>query len=496
MNIKRIVILGAGSAGLLAALTLGRRTRLDVEIIRSTDIGVIGVGEGTTHTFPQFLLNELRLDPRRLFAEAQPTWKLGLRFLWGPRPEFIYNFGLQLDERWPGLARNNGFYCEESMEDMNVLAALQARNRAFPRRTDNWPDFSLHQFAAFHIENARLVSYLENCCRGLGATIRDGTVTRVERNDHGVEALVLEDGSRVTADLFIDASGFRSELLGRAMGEPYQNFGDVLFCDRAVIGGWNRTDEPIKPCTTCETMDAGWAWQIEHEKFINRGYVFCSRFLDDEKAREELLRKNPKIPPDKTRVVKFRTGRYARMWVGNVVGVGNSSGFVEPLEATALAQIINQCRALVNILVDSDFDVPPGYVDLYNRMQGDNWDEIRDFIALHYRFNTRLDTPFWKQCQNETSLGGAQPIVDFYMEHGPTSIHRNALLPQTSVFGLEGYLVLLVGQRVPYRIKAHPSATELDALQKQRRTFASIAGNGCTIPECLAAVRHPMWKWQ
>jgi tryptophan 7-halogenase len=320
-------------------------------------------------------------------------------------------------------------------------------------------------------------------------------VMRVERNDCGVEALVLEDGSRITADLFVDASGFRSELLGKAMGEPYHDFSNALFCDRAVIGGWQRTDEPIKPFTTCETMDAGWAWQIEHEHFINRGYVFCSRFLDDEAAREELLRKNPKIPPDKTRVVKFRTGRYARMWAGNVVAVGNSCGFVEPLEATALAQIINQCRGLVNILIDSEGDVPPGYVDLYNQMQTTNWDEIRDFIALHYRFNTRLATPFWKLCQNETPLGRAQTLVDFYVANGPTSIHRHAMLPQTATFGLEGYLALLVGQRVPYRIKTTPSAGEIAALQKHRRHFAAIAENGCTVPECLAAVRNPAWKW-
>ena len=495
MNIQRIVILGAGSAGLLAALTLRRRTRLDVEIIRSPDIGVIGVGEGTTHTFPQYLLNELRLDPKKLFAEAQPTWKLGLRFLWGPRPEFIYNFGIQLDERWPGLSRNNGFYCEKAMDDMNVLAALQARNKAFPRRPDQQPDFSLHQFAAFHIENARLVTYLENCCSGLGATIRDGTVTQVERDEHGVKVLVLEDGSRITADLFVDASGFRSELLGKALGEPYQSFGAALFCDRAVIGGWHRTDEPIKPCTTCETMDAGWAWQIEHEHFINRGYVFCSRFIDDEAAREELLSKNPKIPRDKTRVVKFRTGRYARMWVGNVIGVGNSSGFVEPLEATALAQIINQCRGLVNILADCDGDVPQGYIDLYNQMQGDNWDEIRDFIAIHYRFNTRLNTPFWNTCQNETPLGRAEPLVNFYTAHGPTSIHRHALLPQTSIFGLEGYLALLVGQCVPYACNVSPSAQEVAIVQKHRQQYAAIAESGCSIPECLAAIRHPAWKW-
>jgi len=101
----------------------------------------------------------------------------------------------------------------------------------------------------------------------------------------------------------------------------------------------------------------------------------------------------------------------------------------------------------------------------------------------------------WKLCQNETSLGGLQPIVDFYKAHGPTSIHRHALVPQTSIFGLEGYLVLLVGQRVPYRIKAQPSAGEIESLQKHRRHFAAIGENGCTVPECLAAVRNPAWKW-
>ena len=128
-------------------------------------------------------------------------------------------------------------------------------------------------------------------------------------------------------------------------------------------------------------------------------------------------------------------------------------------------------------------------------MQARNWDEIRDFIAVHYRFNTRLNTPFWKLCQNETPLGEAQRLVDFYMAHGPTSIHRHALVPQTSIFGLEGYLVLLVGQRVPYGVKTVPSPAEMEAVKQHRRHFAAIAEKGCTISECLAAVRNPAWKW-
>jgi tryptophan halogenase len=128
-------------------------------------------------------------------------------------------------------------------------------------------------------------------------------------------------------------------------------------------------------------------------------------------------------------------------------------------------------------------------------MQADNWDEIRDFIAIHYRFNTRLDTPFWDACRNETPLGRAKPLVDFYMTHGPTSIHRHAMLPQTTIFGLEGYLALLVGQHVPYACKGPPSAQELSIVKQHRQHNGAIAENGCSIPECLAAVRHPAWKW-
>ena len=108
---------------------------------------------------------------------------------------------------------------------------------------------------------------------------------------------------------------------------PFKSYADALYCDRAVIAGWPRTDELIKPYTLAETMDAGWCWQIEHETFINRGYVYSSSFITDDAAREEFLRKNPKIATE-PRVVKFRSGRYQAMWQGNVVGIGNASGFV------------------------------------------------------------------------------------------------------------------------------------------------------------------------
>ena len=496
MRIKRVVILGAGSAGLLAAVTFARRTPLEIEIIRSPGIGIIGVGEGTTHTFPGYLLNELRFDPRKLFSEAQPTWKLGLRFLWGPRKEFFYTFTQQFAARARGLTRNHGYYCDDSIHDLDIMSAMMQRGRAFLPRADGGPDFSTHGSTAFHIENERLVAYLESLARGLKVSIRDGTVAGVKRAPDGrVESLQLEDGASVSGDFFIDASGFRSELLGGALGEPFVDFSNALFCDRAIIGGWDRREEPILPYTTCETMDAGWCWQIEHERFINRGYVYSSAFIDDEAARAELLQKNPRIPPERTRVVRFRSGRYRRGWVENVIAIGNSAGFVEPLEATALAAIINQARAAAQMLSDSDYAPPPGYRDLYNRNHAFVWDEIRDFIALHYRVNSRLDTAFWQHCRATTPLGIAQELFDFYREHGPTSIHSHVLLPHTSTFGFEGYLAMLVGNRVPHATPHTADAAELAALASHRAANAARAEKALTVAQTLAAIRSPAWRW-
>jgi len=490
--LKNLVVLGGGTAGLLAALTLRRNLpHLAIRLIYSSEIGVIGVGEGTTPLFPRHLLATLQLDPTRLYAEAQPIWKLGIKFLWGSRSHFYYSFSQQFDARWSDLPKANGYYCDVDCVPADIPSALMAHGRATLRGANGWPQ--LHPAYAFHIENARLVEYLIGQCGEVGVTLTEGTVEAVERGPEGVTALKLRGDERMTADLFIDASGFRSELLGRALEEPFLSFGDVLFCDRAVIGGWNRTNEPILPYTTAETMDAGWCWQIEHERFINRGYVFSSRFVSDEDARAEFLRKNPKVQSE-PRLVKFRAGRHRRNWVGNVVAIGNADGFVEPLEATAISVIIYAVQALVEVLRE---DCPtPGMIATYNGLVADVWTETRDFLALHYRFNTRVETPFWRSCRNETPLGTVQPIVDFYEENGPSMLTRHRLGHHDNIFGLEGHLAMLVGQAVPHRRPYEPSSQEQALWRRHVADLAAQAAGGFTVQETLACTRHPAWRWQ
>jgi tryptophan halogenase len=488
--IEHITILGGGSAGFLAALSVKLRLPgKTVRIIRSSDLGIIGVGEGSTKALTLFLHQYLRVDRRQFVSIAQPTWKLGLRFIWGPRPYFNYTFGPQLDSRaHPELTRSNGYFCDDDIEYTDAISALMSQDRAFESRNGK-PVF--HDAIAYHIENERFVQYLEMYARSLGVEIQEGTVSSVKRNETGVQSLILTDGREIAGNLFVDASGFRSELLGRAMNEPFISFDKTLFCDRAVVGGWNREapeDELIRPYTTCETMDSGWCWQIEHEHRINRGYVYSSSFISDEAAEQEFRRKNPKIAG--TRIVKFVAGRYQRSWIGNVVAIGNASGFVEPLEATALGNIAGQCINLAETLYLSDCQPRPAQITCFNRLDARNWDSVRDFLGIHYKFNTRLDTDFWRYCREHTDVAGAAGVVDYYQQLGPDGFYAQVALNSFhDQFQIGGYVTLMTGMKVPYRRTFTPTQRELQLMQGIRMQMRNAAAGGLTVNQALAAIR-------
>jgi tryptophan halogenase len=240
-------------------------------------------------------------------------------------------------------------------------------------------------------------------------------------------------------------------------------------------------------------MSAGWVWQIEHEHRINRGYVYSSLFISDDDAELEFRAQNPQI--EQTRVVKFVSGRYERAWVGNVVAIGNACGFVEPLEATSLGAISSEAATLVEVLLDSDGSPTPSQIRIFNARVAESWENIRRFLAIHYRFNSRQQTPFWDACRADTDLAGAEPIVEYYQENGPSDFARLALLSPFDQFTMDGWLTLLVGQKVPTSRSYTPNAAESEHWAKLRAHIRTRAKQAFTIPEALAAVRSPQWKW-
>ena len=492
--IQKVLVLGGGSAGFLAAIALKTRLpRLDVTVLRSPDIGIIGVGEGTTVSVPNHLHGYLGLEPGEFHRAVKPTYKLGLKFLWGPRPYFNYTFSPQFNMQYRAMPRCNGYYCDDSVEFASTNSSLMSLDRAFLRHPDGGP--VIRNDVAYHMENEAFVAYLESQAVARGVVVVEETVASVARNDAGVEALACDSGRREAADFFVDCSGFFSLLLGKTLGEPFESFDRSLFCDRAIVGGWERGDgEVIRPYTTAETMNSGWCWQIEHDHRINRGYVYSSEFISDYDAEAEFRSMCPRVGA--TRVVKFVSGYYRRGWVKNVAAVGNSCGFVEPLESTSLGLICEQVRSLAESLADTDLQPGPAVADAYNKRNRLNWEDIRGFLAMHYKFNKRLDTPFWRECLEKTDLAGAAEFVEYYRDSGPSVIWRETLVRGHDVFGFEGYLTLMVGQAVPYRKTFTPSDRDRAQWQAIREANKVQAAQGLTVGQATDLVRSPGWTYR
>ena len=488
------LVLGGGSAGLMAALTLKRMVPgLRVTMVRSQEIGIIGVGEGTTAVFPRHLFTTLGISQERFYREARPTWKQGIRFLWGERGDYFYDFGYQYDAKFPGMEKPTGFYADTDCHDLNLTCAMMRRGKAFASGPLGRP--VLKGEYAFHIENAHLVACLESIARENDIEILEDVFESATRDASSglVSSLRFQTGRELSADWYIDASGFRAEIIGGVLNEPFRSFSGGLFCDRAVAGGWEREDEHLEAYTTAETYDHGWCWRIEHEHHINRGYVYGSDFLDDDRATAEFLRLNPKVR--NTRIVRYRSGRRERNWVGNVIAIGNASGFVEPLEATALAQIIYASAWLAHLLRDSQGQPAEATRHQYNTEMGRAWDEIRDFLAFHYKFNTLRHTPFWQHCRQETSLGDYQGFFEAYREIGPDTALIHHLPHRPNIYGIEGYLAHLIGMKVPYRKQHAASPEEWTAWQKQRSQIAQRAASALTVRETLDAIRREGWSF-
>jgi tryptophan halogenase len=178
-----------------------------------------------------------------------------------------------------------------------------------------------------------------------------------------------------------------------------------------------------------------------------------------------------------------------------VVGIGNASGFVEPLESTSLGVICDESDSLVNSLLESNRAPTPTIVRQYNKRFAMKWDNIRDFLGVHFKFNTGMDTPYWRECRTSCDIGGAAEIVDYYRENGPGTYHKLTLLDRLSQFGLEGYWSLLLGQKVPYEPMYVPSALEREKWREIQQAFRAKAEAGVSVKEALAIVRAPAFHW-
>lgn len=468
-RLSSVCVLGGGTAGYFAALALKRRfPGLRVALIESSSIPIIGVGEATTTLMPPFLHKTLGIDVVELYRDVRPTWKLGIKFDWGP-PDASYFFAYPFGPADPIDAHAH----DGDIRTQSLTSLLMMASRGPILRDPSGEIRSLLPSTklAYHLHNAPFVGFLARIAERYGVEHIDALVEAVVSPDKScVDHLRARDGRELRFDLYVDASGFSAQLIERALGSPFHSYASSLFCDRAVVAEVPQQGGMVEPYTLAQTMDNGWCWKIPVEGRDHRGYVHSSAFVSEADAEAEMRAKNPGM--GETWTVRFRSGRHADFWKGNVVAVGNAYGFVEPLESTALHMVIIELSYLCAALEAPDGG--PLDVAELNRRVGAHWDYLRWFLALHYRFNRKLDTPFWRACRSDVDISGLAPAVDRYRERGPWQRpgEAGAVVVGDPAFGESGLLLLLLGQKV--EAPAAPSRISADAwarrINEQRAT--------------------------
>jgi tryptophan halogenase len=487
-------VVGGGAAGYLAALALrARRPAARVTLIEAPDLPPLGVGEATTPLLPQFLHADLGIAARDLFAAVHPTFKLGIRFAWGdPRGAgFPYPFGpvRTLEAKaWDGDLEA----C--SLQALHMAAGTLPVVPAAPRGPAGEnvaaPRAAFGTEIAYHLDSARFAAFLGRLAEARGVEVVRARIAHVVAAPDGasVEALAAADGRRFAFDLYLDCSGFRSLLMGEALGSPWVDYSGSLFTDRALVGRSPHGGR-LAPNTRAETLDAGWCWSIPQEEADHVGYVYGSAFTTAERAAEELARHRPGVSG--LRELAFRPGRRRHFWRGNVVALGNAYGFVEPLESTSLHLLIRQIGLLLRALPREG---PPPRAEratpeLLNRRVGAFWDYVRWFLALHFRFNGRSGSPFWTACRAEADVSSHGEILELFRERGPLAYQpavESVFDFPDPLWGPPGVDVILLGQDVPAPLPR--PAWPREAWRGHVRRARSVAAGSMTQAAVLAAL--------
>jgi len=407
-RIGHVVILGGGTAGWMTAAALSRTfgKRLSITLLESEEIGTVGVGEATIPTIHWF--NELAgLDEPAFLQATKATFKLGIEFVDWARPghRYFHPFG-QYGIPLPGVAFHHR-WLKAQAEGLDLplsafsLAAALAREGRFAKPASDARSILSTLGYAYHFDASLYARHLRTLAEANGVTRIEGKLGRVERHPETgfVTALTTERGERLEGELFIDCSGFRALLIEGVMQAGYDDWSHWLPCDRAVAVPCARV-AATTPHTRATARPAGWQWRIPLQHRTGNGYVYASQFVSDDEAAATLLANLDGEALAEPRFLRFTAGRRRRTWIGNVVAIGLSSGFLEPLESTSIHLIQSGIAKLLTLFPDRDCD--PALARRFDALFAADMDNIRDFLALHYHATQDKPEPLWTQCRHMT----------------------------------------------------------------------------------------------
>jgi tryptophan 7-halogenase len=422
--ISKIVIVGGGTSGWLAASMLChhfKRELCQTQLIESEEIGTIAVGESTVPPFVA-LIQRLGINEHEFIRATEATYKLGIQFIgWHRRnKKYFHPFGVigrsignqDFYQCWL-KARAHGD--TSSLLDFSPCNVMAENGRFFPpAEARNTPIGGANY--ALHVDAVSVSRHLRSYSEARGLLRVEGKVTRVHQRDDGfIRSVTLADGREIQGDFFIDCTGFKGLLIGQALRVGSVDWSSYLPCDRAIVTK-TISQKPLLPFTRATAQPAGWSWQIPLQHRMGQGYVYSSRFCSDAAARSTLMRSLGGVAIDDPRIIPFTTGHRREFWKHNCLSIGLASGFVEPLEATSIHMIARGMDFFLRYFPDRDCDA--ALIREYNRRMVADYEEIRDFIVLHYSATDRDDSPFWQWCKNIKPPDSLQERIELFKGHG------------------------------------------------------------------------------
>ncbi len=419
--IRNVVIVGGGTAGWMAAAALSRlhtNGLTKIILIESDEIGAVGVGEATIPPIKTFNAM-LGIDESDFLSKTQGSFKLGIEFDgWKNEGEkYLHPFGaygsdingIKFHQLWLML-RARGM--TNPIGDFNMSEVMSRPNRFDHPSQDPHNVTSMLDYA-FHFDAGLYAKYLRQYSEQRMVKRFEGKIVRVEnRSEDGfIDSVILENGQRITGDLFIDCSGFSGLLIEENLQTGYEDWSHWLPCNRAVAAPSERTS-PLLPYTRSTAREAGWQWRIPLQHRTGNGFVYSSEYISDDEAAYTLISNLDGQALAEPRFIKFRTGRRNLAWNKNVVSLGLASGFLEPLESTSIHLIQSGISKLLSLFPDRRFIHHER--DEYNRLSALQWEQIRDFIILHYFLNERKNSIFWTKCATMQIPDSLRKKIDLF----------------------------------------------------------------------------------
>ncbi len=463
--LQRIVIVGGGTAGWMAAAALAKLLgpAWHVVLVESDDIGTIGVGEATIPLI-NIYNTALELDENEFMRETAATFKLGIEFVdWGRLGDrYIHGFGplgpdiglTKFHHYWLKM-RAAGRAAPLDEYSINIVAARQNKFMRAKRDMGNSPLADIAH--AYHFDASLYAQFLRRYAEARGVQRLEGKLTGATTRAHDghIDAVVMADGRRIEGDLFIDCSGFRGLLIEETLHTGYEDWSHWLPANRAWAVPCESVS-PLTPYTRSTARTAGWQWRIPLQHRTGNGHVFCNDFISESEAADVLMAHLDGAALAEPRLLKFVTGKRRQLWNKNVVAVGLASGFMEPLESTSIHLIQNTIARLTTFFPFQGFDKAD--IDEFNRQTDFEFERIRDFIILHYKATERDDTTFWNYCRTMSVPDTLRRKMELFVANGRVFRENAELFSEIS------WAEVFIGQHIVPR-GYHPL---VDAVSEER----------------------------